>query len=96
MNDHMIDIHSGIYEDTLRNWYIFVFRGETSVIYAKEFYLPMSPLIHNRNQNMISPDNHIGSISENQLKMLQALKPDLRIEDIINGYVEDIPIHKYE
>ena len=33
---------------------------------------------------MISPDNYIGSISENQLKMLQALKPDLRVEDILN------------
>ena len=84
MSDHMIDIHSGIHKDTLRKWYIFVFRGETSVIYAKEFYLHESPLIHNKNQNMISPDNYIGSISENQLKMLQALKPDLRVEDILN------------
>ena len=89
MSDHMIDIHSGIHKDTLRKWYIFVFRGETSVIYAKEFHLPKSPLIHNKNQNMISPDNYIGSISENQLKMLQALKPDLRVEDILNVIHED-------
>ena len=89
MSDHMIDIHSGIYEDTLRNWYIFVFRGETSVIYAKKFCLPKSPLINNKNQNMISPDNYVGSISENQLKMLQALKPDLRVEDILNVIHED-------
>ena len=37
MSDHMIDIHSGIYEDTLRTWYIFVVNGETSVTYAKNF-----------------------------------------------------------
>ena len=85
MNKHMIDIHSVSHEDTLRKRYIFVFRGETSVMYAREYYLPKSLLINNKNQNMISPDNHIGSISENQLKMLQALKPNLRVEDIING-----------
>lgn len=84
MSDHMIDIHSGIYEDTRRTWYIFVVNGETSVTYAKKFHLPKSPLINNKNQNMISPDKCIGSISENQLKMLQALKPDLRVEDILN------------
>ena len=84
MINHMFDIHSGIHKDTLRKWYIFVFKGETSVMYAGEYYLPKSPLINNKNQNMISPDNYIGSISENQLKMLQALKPDLRVEDILN------------
>ena len=84
MSDHMIDIHSGIYKGILTNWYIFVVNGETSVTYAKKFHLPKSPLINNKNQNMISPDNYIGSISKNQLKMLQALKPDLRVEDILN------------
>ena len=84
MSDHRIDIHSVSHKDALTNLYIFVFRGETSVIYEKEYYLTKSPLIYNKNQNMISPDNHIGSISENQLKMLQALKPDLRVEDILN------------
>ena len=84
MNNHMIDIHSGILEDTLRKWYIFIFRGETSVMYAKEYYLPRSPLINNKNQLIISPDNHIGSISENQLKMLQALKPDLTVGDVLD------------
>ena len=78
----MIDIHKG--NAIYREWYIFVVNGETSVTYAKEYYLPKSPLINNKNQNMISPDNYIGSISENQLKMLQALKPDLRVEDILN------------
>ena len=83
MSNHMIDIHKcGAIS---REWYIFVVNGETSVMYAGKYYLPKSPLINNRNQNMISPDNYIGSISENQLKMLQALKPDLRVEDIING-----------
>ena len=84
MSNHMIDIHSVSHKNALTNWYVFVFKGETSVIYAKKFCLPESPLIHNENQNMISPDNYIGSISENQLKMLQALKPDLRVEDILN------------
>ena len=83
MNNHMIDIHKC--SAISREWYIFVVNGETSVMYAGEYYLPKSPLINNKNQNMISPDNYIGSISENQLKMLQALKPDLRVEDIING-----------
>ena len=83
MSNHMIDIHKWC--AISRECYIFVFRGETSVMYAREYYLPKSPLINNKNQNIISPDNHIGSISENQLKMLQALKPDLRVEDIING-----------
>ena len=82
MSNHMIDIHKG--NAIYREWYIFVVNGETSVTYAKEYYLPKSPLINNKNQNMISPDNYIGSISENQLKMLQALKPDLRVEDILN------------
>ena len=54
MNNHMIDIHSGIHKDPLgllpfRKWYIFIFRGETSVMYAKEYYLPKSPLINNKN-----------------------------------------------
>ena len=84
MNNRMIDIHSGIHKDTLRKWYIFIFRGKTSVMYAKEYYLPKSPLINNKNQLIISPDNHIGSISENQLKMLQALKPDLRVGDVLD------------
>ena len=83
MSNHMIDIHKWC--AISREWYIFIFRGKTSVMYAREYYLPKSPLINNKNQNIISPDNHIGSISENQLKMLQALKPDLRVEDIING-----------
>ena len=84
MNNHMIDIHSGILKNTLIKWYIFVFRGKTSVMYEKEYYLPKSPLINNKNQNIISPDNHIGSISENQLKMLQTLKPDLRVGDVLD------------
>ena len=84
MSNHMIDIHSGIHKDTLRKWYIFVFKGETSIMYAKKFHLPELPLIYSKNQNMISPDNYMGSISKNQLKMLQALKPDLRVEDILN------------
>ena len=83
MSNHIIDIHKWC--AISREWYIFVVNGETSVMYAKEYYLPKSPLINNKNQNIISPDNYIGSISENQLKMLQALKPDLRVEDIING-----------
>ena len=83
MSNHMIDIHKWCAISI--EWYIFVVDGKTSVMYAREYYLPKSPLINNKNQNIISPDNHIGSISENQLKMLQALKPDLRVEDIING-----------
>ena len=84
MNNHMIDIHSGIHKDTLRKWYIFIFRGKTSVIYAKEYYLSKSPLINNKNQNIISPDNYVGSISEGQLKMLQACKLNLTVGDILN------------
>ena len=83
MSNHRIDIHKWC--AISREWYIFVVNGKTSVMYAREYYLPKSPLINNKNQNIVSPDNHIGSISENQLKMLQALKPDLRVEDIING-----------
>ena len=87
MSNHMIDIHK--YYAVSREWCIFVVNGEASVIYAKEFHLPKSLLINNKNQDMISPDNYIGSISENQLKMLQALKPDLRVGDILNVIHED-------
>lgn len=87
MSNHMIDIYK--YGAVSREWYIFVVNGETSVMHASNYYLPKSPLINNTNQNIISPDNHIGSISENQLKMLQALKPDLRVGDIVDVIHED-------
>ena len=82
MNNHMIDIHKcgGI----SREWYIFVVDGKTSVIYASNFCLPNKPIMNDTNQPKLSPDTYIGSISENQLKMLQALKPDLTVGDILD------------
>ena len=89
MSNHMIDIHSGVYKDMPKRWYIFVIRNETSVMYAREYYLPHYPLMNNTNQNMISPDNYVGSLSESQLKMLQALKPDLRVGDVLDVIHKD-------
>ena len=87
MSNHMIDIHKcGAIS---REWYIFVVNGETSVMYASNYYLPNKPLINDTNQHKISPDSYVGSISEGQLKMLQALKPDLRVGDVVDVIHED-------
>ena len=67
-----------------RDWYIFVVNGETSVMYASDYYLPNKPLMNGINQHRISPDNYIGSISEGQLKMLQACKLNLTVGDVLN------------
>lgn len=82
MSNHMIDIYK--YGAISRGWYIFVVNGETSVMHTSNYYLSKSQLINNTNQNIISPDNYIGSISENQFKILQALKPDLRVGDVVD------------
>ena len=89
MNNHMIEVHKWCFKDTAEAWYIFVVNSETSVMYAANYYLPDKPLMSNTNQPKLSPDTYIGSISENQLKMLQALKPDLTIGDILDV------IHEY-
>ena len=82
MNNQIFDIHwCGL---KARKQYIFVVNSETSVMYAANYYLPDKPLMNNTNKDKISPDNYIGSISENQLKMLQALKPDLTVGDILD------------
>ena len=83
MSNHIIDIHKC---DALsREWYIFVVDGKTSIIYLSNSCLPNKPLMNDANRHKLSPDSYVGSISEGQLKMLQACKPDLTIEDIING-----------
>ena len=69
--------------------YIFVVNDETSVMYASNYYLPNKPLMNDTNQHKISPDSYVGSISEGQLKMLQALKPDLRVGDVVDVIHED-------
>ena len=69
--------------------YIFVVNDETSVIYASDYYLPDKPRMYNINQYKPSPDNYVGSISEGQLKMLQACKLNLTVGDILNVIHED-------
>ena len=87
MSNHMIDIHKcGAIS---REWYIFVVNGETSVMYASDYYLPNKPLMNDTNQHKISPDSYVGSISEGQLKMLQACKLNLTVGDILNVIHED-------
>ena len=82
MSNHMIDIHKcGAIS---REWYIFVVDGKTSVIYASNFCLPNKPLMNDTNQHKISPDTYVGSISEGQLKMLQACKPNLTVGDVVD------------
>ena len=82
MSNHMIDIHK--YGALSGEWYIFVVDGKTSEIYASDYCLPNKPLMNNINQHKISPYNYVGSISEGQLKMLQACKPNLTVGDVLN------------
>ena len=82
MSNHMIDIYK--YGAISREWYVFVVNGKTSVMYASNYYLPNKPLMNDTNQHKISPDSYVGSISENQLKMLQACKLNLTVGDILN------------
>ena len=82
MSNHMIDIHKcGAIS---REWYIFIINGQTSVMYESDYYLPNKPLMYNINQYKPSPDNYVGSISEGQLKMLQACKLNLTVGDILD------------
>lgn len=87
MSNHMIDIYK--YGAISRGWYIFVVNGETSVMYASNYLLPNKPLMNNTNQHKISPDSYVGSISEGQLKMLQACKLNLTVGDIVDVIHED-------
>ena len=82
MSNHMIDIHKC--GAVSREWYIFVVNGKTSAMYASDYCLPNKPLMNGINQRRISPDNYIGSISEGQLKMLQACKLNLTVGDILD------------
>ena len=82
MSNHLIDIHKcGAIS---REWYVFVVNGKTSVMYASNYYFPNKPLMNDTGQHKISPDSYVGSISEGQLKMLQALKPNLRVGDVVD------------
>ena len=87
MSNHMIDIHKC--GATSREWYVFVVNGKTSVIYASNFCLPGKPVMNDTNQHKTSPDSYVGSISEGQLKMLQACKLNLTVGDILNVIHED-------
>ena len=87
MSNHMIDIHKC--GATSREWYIFVVNGETSVMYASNYYFPNRLLMNDTNQHKISPDSYVGSISEGQLKMLQACKLNLTVGDILNVIHKD-------
>ena len=87
MSNHMIDIYwVGL---VARKRYIFVVNDETSVMYPADYYLPNKPLMYNINQYKPSPDNYVGSISEGQLKMLQACKLNLTVGDVLNVIHED-------
>ena len=82
MSNHMIDIHKcGAIS---REWYIFVVNDETSVMYASNYYLSNKPLMNNTNQHKISPDSYVDSISEGQLKILQACKLNLTVGDVVD------------
>ena len=78
----MIDIYKC--GDISRGWYIFAVDGKTSAMYPSNFCLPNKPIMNDTNQHRISPDNYIGSISEGQLKMLQACKLNLTVGDVVN------------
>ena len=67
-----------------RKRYIFVVNDETSVMYPADYYLPNKPLMNDTNQHKISPDTYVGSISEGQLKMLQACKLNLTVGDVVD------------
>lgn len=82
MSNHMIDIHKC--STISREWYIFVVDGKASVIYASNFCLPGKPVMNDRNQHKTSPDSYVGSISEGQLKMLQACKLNLTVGDVLD------------
>ena len=83
----MIDIHKcGAIS---REWYVFVVNGETSVMYESDYYLPNKPLMNDANQHKISPDSYVGSISEGQLRMLQACKLNLTVGDVVDVIHED-------
>ena len=75
----------------------YCFYGNTTItnILFKTGYVKNARLM-SLNSAVIEEKNRICTVQVKPLKMMLHIKPDLTIEDIINGYVEEIPIHKYE
>ena len=75
----------------------YCFYGNTTMTIARhKGFLIKHMLLVQMSNAVIEEKNRICTVQVKPLKMMLHIKPDLTIEDIINGYVEGIPIHKYE